>query len=970
MTDFSEAYELISKEELSDIGSTGYLYRHKKSGARISIISNDDENKVFSVGFRTPPADSTGVAHIIEHSVLCGSEKYPVKDPFIELVKGSLNTFLNAMTYPDKTVYPVASCNDADFANLMSVYMDAVFFPDIYNKKEIFLQEGWHYELEDKDAPLTINGVVYNEMRGVFSSPDQLLSRFVQRALFPDTTYGNESGGEPSDIPKLTYEAFLDFHRRYYHPSNSYIYMYGDMDITERLMWMDREYLSKFDKITIDSVIPKQKPFSDVRYCTDYYSAQNDEEKAYLSYNCVVDTSLNDMYQVAFQILSYALVQVPGAPVKQALLDAGIGEEISCTFDGEIYQPVFSIVAKEADENRAGDFVNIIRNELERISEEGIDKGSLKAALAAYEFRYREADFGRYPKGLMYGLSCMQSWLYDDNKPFSAVLLNDIYAELNRLVDTDYFEKLIKEYLLYNTHMAVVNVFPEKGLSKKLDDKLAEELSQYKKTLSDEELDSIAAMTKHLHEYQEAPESPEALKTIPMLTIDDIDKKAPHIPIELKEENGIPVLYHDIRTNGIAYVIMSFDVKEYKDYIQYINLLTYILTYVDTAEHEYLDLSNIINLKTGGFTFNLNVLPKKDEDYDIRCELCFSALYSKLSDTFELLSEIVGSSVIDNKKRLKEIIQEAKADIKSGLEANGNTTAVERGLSYLSEGSYYQARVSSVGFYRFLDDLYKRYDDCADRLIDILSGLVQLIFNKNKMLINITAEEEGYDLIKDELLHCPMLGKDNDKITLPETIINVSKEFGKHNEGFKTSGKVQYVARVGNFKKHGYDYTGSLQVLKTILSYDYLWIKIRLQGGAYGTMCGFVRNGNSYFVSYRDPNLSQTNEVYKILPEYIEGFDGDVHEMTKYIIGTMSILDAPMTPRIKGRVSYTRYISGISYEDMQKERDEILSSDALGIRKLSEYIKTILSDECICVVGGADKIEQCSDMFIDIEDLI
>ena len=415
---------------------------------------------------------------------------------------------------------------------------------------------------------------------------------------------------------------------------------------------------------------------------------------------------------------------------------------------------------------------------------------------------------------------------------------------------------------------------------------------------------------------------------------------------------------------------MSFDVKEYKDYIQYINLLTYILTYVDTAEHEYLDLSNIINLKTGGLTFNLNVLPKKDEDYDIRCELCFSALYSKISDTFELLSEIVGSSVIDNKKRLKEIIQEAKADIKSGLEANGNTTAVERGLSYLSEGSYYQARVSSVGFYRFLDDLYKRYDDCADRLIDILSGLVQLIFNKNKMLINITAEEEGYDLIKDELLHCPMLNKDNDKITLPQTIINVSKEFGKHNEGFKTSGKVQYVARVGNFKKHGYDYTGSLQVLKTILSYDYLWIKIRLQGGAYGTMCGFVRNGNSYFVSYRDPNLSETNEVYKNLPEYIEGFDADVHEMTKYIIGTMSILDAPMTPRIKGRVSYTRYISGISYEDMQKERDEILSSDALGIRKLSEYIKTILSDECICVVGGADKIEQCSDMFIDIEDLI
>ncbi len=970
MTGFSEAYELIAKDELEDIGSIGYLYRHKKSGARIAIISNDDENKVFSVGFRTPPADSTGVAHIIEHSVLCGSEKYPVKDPFIELVKGSLNTFLNAMTYPDKTVYPVASCNDADFANLMSVYMDAVFFPDIYNKKEIFLQEGWHYELEDRDAPLTINGVVYNEMRGVFSSPDQLLSRFVQRALFPDTPYGNESGGEPSDIPKLTYEQFLDFHRKYYHPSNSYIYMYGDMDITERLMWMDAEYLSRFDKISVDSSIPLQKPFSEVRYFTDYYSSQNDEEKAYLSYNCVVDTSLNDMHQAAFQVLSYALVQVPGAPVKQALLDAGIGEEISCTFDGEIYQPVFSIVAKEADENRAEDFVKIIRKELERIVLEGIDKDSLKAALSAYEFRYREADFGRYPKGLMYGLSCMQSWLYDESKPFSAVLLNDIYAELNRLVQTDYFEKLIKEYLLDNTHMAMVNVFPKKGLSKMLDDKLAKELCQYKKTLSDEELNNIEKVTKHLHEYQEAPESPEALKTIPMLTIEDIDKKSPEIPLDLREENGMPVLYHDIRTNGIAYVIMSFDVKEYKEYIQYINLLTYILTYVDTAGHEYLALSNIINLKTGGLTFNLNVLPKKHEDYDIRCEICFSALYSKLSDTFELLSEIVGSSVIDNKKRLKEIIQEAKADIKSGLEANGNATTVERGLSYISDGSYYQAQISSVGFYRFLDDMYKKYDECSDRLIDILSGLMKLIFNRDKLLINITSEEEGYSLISKELSRCEVFNNNDKNIMLPEIISAVSKEFGRHNEGFKTSGKVQYVARVGNFRKHGYEYTGSLQVLKTILSYDYLWIKIRLQGGAYGTMCGFVRNGNSYFVSYRDPNLSETNDVYNNIPEYIEEFDADIHEMTKYIIGTMSILDAPMTPRIKGRVSYTRYLSGVSYEDMQKERDEILSSDAKGIRKLSEYIKAVLSDECICVVGGADKIEQCSSLFNDIEDLI
>ncbi len=970
MTGVLDVYELIEKYELKDIGSTGYLYRHKKSGARIAVVSNDDDNKVFSVGFRTPPSDSTGVAHIIEHSVLCGSEKYPVKDPFIELAKGSLNTFLNAMTYPDKTVYPVASRNDTDFANLMSVYMDAVFFPDIYNKKEIFLQEGWHYELENKDAPLTINGVVYNEMRGVFSSPDQLLSRYVQRALFPDTPYGNESGGEPEDIPKLTYEDFLDFHGRYYHPSNSYIYLYGDMDVEERLMWLDKEYLGRFDRISVDSAIPLQKPFDKARYLTDYYSSQNDEEKAYLSYNCVVDTSLNDMYQVAFMVLSYALIQVPGAPVKQALLDAGIGEEISCSFDGEIYQPVFSIVAKGADWDRADDFVSIIRKELERIVAEGIDKNSLRAALSAYEFRYREADFGGYPKGLMYGLACMQSWLYDEDKPFSAVLLNDIYEELNRLVDTDYYEKLIQEYLLDNTHSAIVNIFPKKGLSRMFDEELANRLSEYKDTLSDEELDNIEKMTVHLHEYQKAPDSPEALKTIPMLTIDDIDRESPDIPLESREENGVGILYHDIRTNGIAYVIMSFDIKEYREYIQYVNLLTYILTYVDTKKHEYLDLSNLINLNTGGLTFNMNVLSGKDGDYEIRCEICFSVLYSKCAEAFELIDEIVNSSVIDNKKRLKEIIQEARADIKSSLEASGNITTVERGLSYISEESYYKAKIKSVGFYRFLCDLCNRYEECYDDLVDMLSKLTGCIFDKNKLLINITSEQEGYELISKEFSKRTLFAGVDTDVKLPDIDMPAVKDFSRHNEGFKTSGKVQYVARVGNFIKHGYKYDGRLCVLKTILSYDYLWIRIRLQGGAYGAMCGFARNGNSYFVSYRDPNLGETNDVYNDIPEYIKGFDADMYEMTRYIIGTMSAVDAPMTPRIKGRVSYTRYLSGVSREDMQRERDEILSADAQGIRELAGYIRSILSDECICVVGGADKIENCSSLFREIEDLV
>ncbi|MBE5928745.1 MAG: insulinase family protein [Lachnospiraceae bacterium] len=971
MINFPGSYELIFENNLSDIGSMGYLLRHKKSGARISIIANDDENKVFSVGFRTPPADSTGVAHIIEHSVLCGSEKYPVKDPFVELVKGSLNTFLNAMTYSDKTVYPVASCNDADFANLMGVYLDAVFFPNIYDKKEIFLQEGWHYEMENEEAPLTINGVVYNEMRGVFSSADQLLARLVEKALFPDNAYSNESGGEPSEIPNLTYEGFLDFHRKYYHPSNSYIYLYGNMDVEDRLSFLDKEYLSKFDAIEVDSEIAYQKPFSETAYVTENYSAQSDAEKSYLSYNCVVDTSLNLMFQVAFQVLSYALVQVPGAPLKKKIMDLGIGEDISCSYDGEIYQPVFSIVLKEADSSRTKEFVDAITSELERIVKEGIDKDSLRAAIAGYEFRYREADYGRYPKGLMYGLACMQSWLYDENEPFSQVMLNDVYKKLKELIDTDYYEKLIKDYILDNPHKAIVSVLPEVGLSRKIDAELEKKLEDYKKALSGNEIKDIVKMTEHLHAYQEMSDTPEALETIPMLSVDDIKREISTIPTCEKTCGTTPVLYHDIRTNGIAYTIMSYDVKEYKEYIQYINLLTYILTYVDTKNYDYLGLSNAINLHTGGLQINQAVTAKSKDDYALTCEVCFSALYDELSEAFKLVHEVLIGSVINDKKRLKEIIQEARAEARASIEATGNLTTVERALSYISETAYYQGLIGQVGFYRFLDKLYNDFDECADNLIDILEKLVGCIFDKEKLLINITADEEGYQVFEKEYLSfensIPVK-----HVELPkseDTAEAFEKVAKKLNEGFKTSGKVQYVARGGNFisKK---PYTGSLHVLKTILSYDYLWLKIRLQGGAYGAMCGFARSGNSYFVSYRDPNLRETNAVYDSIPDYLESFDANEREMTKYIIGTMSGVDAPATPRIKGRTAYTRYLSGFSDEKRQKERDEILATDAAKVRELAEYVRAILDDECICVVGGADKIESCSDMFENVKELL
>ena len=965
-------YDIIKAEELKDINSEGYLLKHKKSGARISLIKNDDNNKVFYIGFRTPVNDSTGVAHIIEHSVLCGSEKYPVKDPFVELVKGSLNTFLNAMTYSDKTVYPVASCNAADFANLMSVYMDAVFFPRIYGVKEIFMQEGWHYEMESEEAPVTINGVVYNEMRGVYSSPDQLLGRYVQKALFPDTTYNYDSGGEPDYIPELTYEQFLDFHRKYYHPSNSYIYLYGDVDMEERLLWLDANYLCKFDKLCVDSAISVQKPFDSIRFVSEKYSAQSDNDKSYLSYNCVIDTSLNVMYQTAFQILMYALVMVPGAPVKQALLDAGIAEDISCVFDGELYQPVFSIIAKEADESRNDEFVKIIRDTLTELVNNGIDKQSLRAAIAIYEFRYREADYGRFPKGLMYGLTCMQSWLYDDDDAFSQVLLLDVYDRLKNEVDTGYFEQLIKDYILDNTHCAVVSILPEVGMNRRIEAETCRKLAEYKKKLTDEEIKDIVNTTKKLNEYQETADTPEQLSVIPMLAIDDIDKNIRKIDSREKNIGSVPVLFNNINTNGIAYVIMSFDISDYEEYAQYITLLSGILAYVDTEKYDYMSLANEINLHTGGINVGKNVFAEKEnaDKYSFVCEISFSCLYRELADTFSLVGEIIGKAVLNDKKRLKEIIQEERSELRGIMESSGNNTAVERGLSYASKSGYIQGRTGTVGLYRFIDGIYNHFDECADRLIDIFEILRDNIFRKDKLFISVTASEEGYLCFEKEFKKFNMYSCQGRNICdiIP---LNITDNSEAHiNEGLKTSGKVQYVARTGNFVKKGYQYSGALKVLKTLLSYGYLWNKIRVQGGAYGIMCNFLYGGNGYFVSYRDPNLSETNEVFMGLPEYLRNFKADEREMTGYILGTISMLDMPSTPAMKGEGAYIRYMRGITDEDRQKERDEVLSASQESIRETAEIVQAVLDNNNICVVGSAAAIEKNEDLFDYTEDLI
>ena len=618
-----QAYELVESRKIKDIQSEGILLRHKKTGARVALLSNDDENKVFAVGFRTPPENSTGVPHIIEHSVLCGSKEFPVKDPFVELVKGSLNTFLNAMTYSDKTVYPVASCNDKDFQNLMHVYLDAVFYPNIYQEKKIFMQEGWHYEMEDLDSPLTYNGVVYNEMKGAFSSPDEVNDREMMNSLFPDTIYGVESGGDPKVIPELTYEQFLDFHRRYYHPSNSYIYLYGNMDMAEKLEWIDEHYLSKFDRLEIDSTIKMQKAFDKPVTIHKEYPIMEGESldnNTYLSYNIVVGTALDKELCFAMQILENALGSASAAPLKLALIHKNIGTEVYTEYSNGIYQPIFSIVAKNANENQKDEFVATIEDELKRLVKEGIDKKSLLAGLNYYEFKYREADFGSYPKGLMYGIWMLESWLYNDNMPFDMLETVEVLKDLKAKIDTDYFEQLIEKYLIQNNHKSILVVSPKEGLTAKTEQELAEKLQAYKESLTDEQRRQIIAESKALREYQETEDSPEDKAKIPMLKREDLKKEADGFINEVREINGTKVLFHNIETNGIGYVRLMFDISNVpKELFAYAGILKSILGFVNTKSYDYGALYNEINIHTGDISSYVNIYIDANnfEDYQL-----------------------------------------------------------------------------------------------------------------------------------------------------------------------------------------------------------------------------------------------------------------------------------------------------------------------------------------------------------------
>ena len=959
-------FKLLRKEEVKETASTAYEFRHEKSGARLLYLQNKDDNKVFSISFRTPPEDDTGVPHIIEHSTLCGSRKFPLKEPFVELVKGSLNTFLNAMTYPDKTMYPVASCNDKDFQNLMDVYLDAVFYPAIYEQPEILMQEGWHYEIEKPEEPLRYSGVVYNEMKGALSSPEDLLENQVMRALFPDNTYSCESGGNPAAIPNLTYEQFIDFHRKYYAPANSYIYLYGDMDIEEKLAFINDEYLSHFDLVEVDSRIPLQKGFAHLKEIQAEYPIGEDEStdaKCFLSYNLVMAKAGDHELINALQLLEQALLKTPAAPLRKALIDAGIGMDVSSHLETNVHQPYLTITVNGAEADKVELFKQVIHDTLADLAENGIERDSLEAALNLFEFQLREADFGSYPKGLIYNISLMTNWLYDQD-PLAKLRYEQDIVDLREKLEGNYYEDLLRTYFLDNTFGAVVVMSPSKELAGKQEKAMTEKLAAIKEQMTAEELQQVIEETARLKERQQTPDSPEALASIPLLKIEDIAPDAKVFPLEEKTLNGIKVLYTPADTNGIVYLNLYFraDVIP-QDLIPYAYIYCDILGLVDTEQTSYEDMTNRVNLNTGGICLDIVNYTQSGKANTLSpyFKVTAKAFARKVPELAGILQEILLTSKYDDKKRILELLQQDRSEIELNMLQSSVQVALARLNSFISKAGAYN-EIGELSLYPLVKKLTDEFEENADDFCAKLAQVGELLFNSQYMVMGVTAEEKLYDQFAEDivpLIEALQKNSEEKETKVQDYVLPVESQ----QEALLSSSQVQYVAKGANLYKLGYEVTGAYQVLDMLLRYEYFWVKIRVQGGAYGAMTRFNLDGDMMFVSYRDPNLAETIKVFDETADFLRNFEVSDREMTKYIIGTMSGVDTPLTPRLVGNNAQRMYFRGITYEDRQKRRQQLLHTTVEDIRRLAPAIEACMKENNLCVFGNAGVIKANSELF-------
>lgn len=954
-------FRLNRIERIEEINGTAYEMKHEKSGARLIYIDSPDSNKVFNIAFRTTPQDSTGVAHIMEHSVLCGSRKFPLKEPFVELVKGSLNTFLNAMTYPDKTMYPVASKNDKDFHNLMDVYLDAVFYPRAANDPEILMQEGWHYELENVDDELTYKGVVFNEMKGVYSSPDSILERELMHELFPDTTYGVDSGGNPEVIPELTYEGFQEFYRTHYHPSNSYIFLYGTMDIEEQLRFINDEYLSHFDAIEVDTEVTLQAPFDEGKIVTYPYSIGSDEsvDNRTLHALAYVLPAVTPEQSLAFEVLTHALLTSPAAPLKQVLVKAGIGSDVSGYYLDSIRQPMWAVHASGSNMDKQMELQSIVEATLTKLCEEGIDKELLEASLNSIEFALRENDFGGRPIGLAYVIRMMDNWLYG-NDPLELLHYEEGLKNIRKGLHGTYFEDLIRHSILENNHKALVSMYPECGLQEKKDRAVKEQLANIKASMSQGELEAIVEQTKRLKIRQETPDSEDALASIPLLELSDLN---PHIEEVERRESTIgaaKVHFVPTFTKGINYVAYYFHLDGLtEEELFYADILSDIIGRIDTTR-PYAEVAKDINLNLGGLSSDITAIAKdgKRDEFTPLMIVRSKALHAKLPDLCRIVNDVIHDADYSDVNRLTELVQESKAIWDNEAFRRGNTIVSQRVMAQVSKiGKFRDA--GNLGYYQKISELATN-PAALPLLPDKLSDVARKIFRANNVEIMFVGEDGELPVFTE--LMTPLLSEWSTE-SLPRNVLQLTNIFG--NDGIATAGKVQYVAQGGNFIDHGFKHVGPMSVLETILRYEYLWIRIRVQGGAYGAFANFFDDGNMIFCSYRDPNLVETYNVYKELPEYLRSFTLSDREMRKYIIGTMSGLDLPMTPALRGPRAMGIYFSGANIADKVEFRKQVIGCKPEDIVALADVVESVLKDNHICSMGNETKIKE-SNLFDNI----
>ena len=956
-------FRLDRIERIDEINGTAYEMKHEKSGARLIYIDSPDSNKVFNIAFRTTPHNSTGVAHIMEHSVLCGSRKFPLKEPFVELVKGSLNTFLNAMTYPDKTMYPVASKNDKDFRNLMDVYLDAVLYPRVRDDAEIVMQEGWHYELDHADDELTYKGVVFNEMKGVYSSPDSVLERQMMRELFPDTTYGVDSGGDPDHITDLTYEEFQEFYRVHYHPSNSYIFLYGDMNIEEQLAFLNDEYLSHFDAIEVHTEVALQAPFTEGKVVSYPYSVGSEEptENRTLHSFAYVLPSVTPEHSLAFEVLTHALLTSPAAPLKQALVKAGIGSDVSGYYLDSIRQPMWTVQATGSNLDKQADLQRIVESTLQELCDKGLDKELLEASLNSIEFALRESDFGGRPIGLAYVIRMMDNWLYD-NDPLELLHYEEALANIRKGLAGTYFEDLIRHSILDNNHKVLVSIYPERGLQERKDTEVKEHLATVKANMTKEEIDAIVEQTKRLKIRQETPDSEEALATIPLLELCDLNPNMEAVERRESKIGNTKVHFVPTFTKGINYVGLYFNLSCLtEDELFYADILSDILGRIDTSERGYEALAKDINMNLGGLSSDITAISKdgKRDEFTPLMIVRAKALHSKLPDLCRLINEVVQKADYSDDHRLTELVQESKAIWDNEAFRRGNSIVSQRVMAQVSAVGKFRDN-GNFGYYQKISELASN-PAALPLLPEKLADVARKIFRANNVDIMFVGEEGELEAF--ENLMKPLI-ETWDTTEFSNDVLQITRLSG--NDGIVTAGKVQYVAQGGNFVDHGFKHVGPMSVLETILRYEYLWIRIRVQGGAYGAFANFYDDGNMIFCSYRDPNLVETLNVYKELPQYLREFTLTDREMRKYIIGTMSSLDLPMTPALRGPRAMGMYFSGAKLEDKVEFRKQVIACKPEDIVALADVVEPVLKDNHICTMGNEQKIKDAGDVFDNI----